>query len=524
MDIEKTKNQIDVMIKNIQIIRFTDSIEALKIALTALESSKEINYPQAEAILLFEIGNIYSNISEYSKGIDYIVAAIPMLELYNLDYYFCSSFIVMGNIFYDLANYETAFDYYNKTSHFAVKYQFADRLSIAYNNIGEIYKVLLNYDKALYYYQKSLDEDIKIDYIACKGLSYINLAEVNYLMGNCEKALEMIPIGLSLLEKFKYENMFCEAYKVLALVHWKLKNYVKASENFCLALDIADKKMAYNYEIDILIYYHQFMVEQNQIEKAMKALSDAYALTLTNNLHEKSLLICWHFTMIYEKSEDYETALKYYKLYISHDQDQSKERIKQISEGIDLRIKAEEIKLQSEIDSLTGIPNRRKFLQFLNTQWELSKKLKRSISLVILDIDFFKEFNDNYGHTAGDQCLIEIARLLIKLMDNKYLLSRYGGDEFIAVLPQTTSAEALVIAETMRNVVLDARICHRQSSISDFVTITLGVASLIPTEELSINDFIKIADDALYDAKRNGRNKTTCRSIVADHDIKKLPV
>lgn len=508
MNIASATKQIDDMIEHIEVLRFTDSKEALKVALHALELSKEINYPQAEAILLLKIGSAYSNISEYAKGIEYIIAAIPMLELYNLDYHFCLAFVTLGNIFYDLSYYETAFDYYNKSIYIAQKRQFIDRLSAAYNNIGEIYKVLLNYDKALDYYQKSLDEDQKIDFKSCKGISYINLAEINYYKACYDKALELVPIGLSLLKKYNYEIPLCEAYKVYALIYWKLNDYGKANLYFSQAIDMADKKMSYYYKIDILIFYHQFLVEQNHIELAMKALSDAYTLALANDLHEKSLLICRHFTAIYEKTGDNESALKYYKLYIFHDQEQSKERIYQISEGIDLRIKTEEIKLQSEIDSLTGIPNRRKLLQFLNTQWAHSKKHGYSLSLVMIDIDFFKEFNDNYGHTEGDKCLIEIAKLLTALLEKKYFLSRYGGDEFIAVLPQTTVIEALTFAETMRQAVLDAKIYHRHSPISDYVTITLGVASLIPTEGLFVNDFIKQVDDALYDAKRKGRNKT----------------
>ena len=173
-----------------------------------------------------------------------------------------------------------------------------------------------------------------------------------------------------------------------------------------------------------------------------------------------------------------------------------------------LRIKTEEIKLQSEIDSLTGIPNRRKFLQFLNTQWVYSNKHGYSLSLVMIDIDFFKEFNDNYGHPEGDKCLITIAKLLTALLEKKYFLSRYGGDEFFAVLPQTGRAEALAFAETMRQAVLDKKISHQHSSISDYVTITLGVVSIIPNDDLSVNDMIKYADDALYEAKRKGRNKS----------------
>ena len=503
---DKTKNQIDGMIRKIEEIRLTDNKEALKIALHALKLSKESKYPQGEATSLYYVGNIYSNISEYAKAIECIIGAIPMLELYNLDYYFCSAFITLGNIFYELAYYETAFDYYNKSIYIARKHQFDHRLCVAYNNVGEIYKVLLNYEKALEFYKKSLEVDRKLDFIACKGISYVNLAEVSYLKGNYTEAFDFITTGLSFLKKFNYENLFCEAYKLFALIHWKLEDYEKAKEYFSLSLAIADEKMAYNYKIEILIFYHQFLMEQNLDEPAIKALYDAYALASANDLHEKSLLICRYFTAIYEKIEDYESALRYYKLYIYHDMEQSRERIHQISEGIDLRIRTEEIKLQSEIDSLTGIPNRRKFLQFLNSQWELSKKHNYSLSLIIIDIDFFKEFNDSYGHPEGDKCLIAIARILTELLEKRYFLSRYGGDEFIAVLPQTELPEALAFAETMRQAVLDAGICHKHSSIADFVTITQGVAVLVPTDGLNVDDFIKMADDALYEAKRKGRN------------------
>lgn len=502
-----TRKQIDDMIDNIEKIIYSDNKKALKDALYAYELSKEVNYPQGEAILLLKIGFIYSNISQYSKGIEHISKAIPMLELYNLNYYFCSAFIMLGNVFFELAYYETAFDYYNKALYIAAKHQFSDRLSIAYNNIGEIYKMLLDYDKAMYYYEKGLDQD-KLK--ACKGIAHINLAEINYFKANYDKALEILPIALELLKKYNYEIHFCEVYKTYALIHWKLKNTEKARYYFSEALDAADKRLVYFNKINILIYYHEFLVEQNQIEFAIKALSDAYALALANDIHEKSLQICCNFTKIYEKIGDNTLALKYYKLYISHDQEQTKERMYQISEGINLRIKTEEIKLQSEIDSLTGIPNRRKFLQFLNTQWEHSKNHVHSLSLIMLDIDFFKEFNDNYGHPEGDICIKTIAKILTNLLDKKYLFSRYGGDEFIAVLPQTTLTEALALAEDMRQAILDAKIFHLYSSISDYVTITLGVASLVPTGDLSVNDFIKQVDDALYDAKRRGRNKVVC--------------
>lgn len=180
--------------------------------------------------------------------------------------------------------------------------------------------------------------------------------------------------------------------------------------------------------------------------------------------------------------------------------------MEQINDGVDLWIKAEENKLQSEMDPLTGLLNRRKFLQVLNEQWNDSKQLGLNMSLIIIDVDYFKQFNDNYGHLEGDKCLKTVAQLLSSI-PKKYFLCRYGGDEFFVMLPESDNEQAVAFAEAMRKAVLDSKICHEYSPISEFVTVTLGVTSIIPTDDLSVNELIKKADDALYAAKRKGRNK-----------------
>lgn len=510
MDNVIVKKQIDKMIEVIEETRFYDSKTALDMSFEALALSRQNDYPQAEAILLLKIGSIYRNISEYEKAIEYVMLSVPMLELYNLDYHLCTAFISFGNIFFNLSYYETAFDYYNKSIYIAARYQFYDRLSMAYNNIGEIYKMLQNYDKSLFYYKKSLDEDMKIGHKACRGFPYANIAEINYFMGNYDEALRLIQIGEAMIKQHNYALLSCEVYKIYAQIYWKQHDADMARVYFLKALEAADEKLAFDYKIGILISYHQFLAEQGQIDDAIEALTDAYALSDANRLHEKSILICQYFTEIYDKKADREAALKYYMLYIHHDKEQHKKRINQISEGIELRIKTEEFKLQSEIDSLTGISNRRKFFQFIKPEWEHSIKHGHALSLIMIDIDFFKEFNDNYGHPEGDKCLMKIADIMNGLVDKNFLLSRFGGDEFIAVLPQTSMATAEGLAELLRQAVLNEKISHQFSSISEYVTITLGVASTIPTAGMNLNDFIKQADDALYHAKKSGRNKV-CR-------------
>lgn len=513
MSIVVSEKQIDDMIANVEKLKYIDSQEALNVALKTLELSQKADYPEAEAILLLKIGNIFSNMSDYTKAIEYIIKAISLLTLYNMDYHICSAYSVLGNVFYELANYDTAFDYYNQSARIAKKHNFNDRLSVSYNNIGEIYKILQEYTKALEYYQLSLDVDPDTD-LRGRGVTYINYAEIHYLNADYHKALELASIGLELLEKYNNELLICEGYRVYALIYWKLRNTERADEYFLKAIEIADKKMAYNYKIDILIFYNQFLVQLKQIECAIEALSVAYVLSMENNLHEKSIIICRHFIAIFEKVEDAMSALKYYRLYLYHDKEQAKIRTKQISDGIDLRIKAEENKLHAETDPVTGLPNRRKFFEVLNKEWNSSKERGFPLTLIIIDIDFFKEYNDNYGHPEGDNCIKEVARILSSIRENNCFLTRYGGDEFIAILPQTDDSEALAISETMRLAVVDAKIRHEYSPILDYVTITLGVSTIVPTDKILINDLIKKADDALYTAKRKGRNNVTASHYI----------
>lgn len=164
----------------------------------------------------------------------------------------------------------------------------------------------------------------------------------------------------------------------------------------------------------------------------------------------------------------------------------------------------------SYLDGLTGISNRRKFDEYLDSTWNLAVRVSMPVSIVMMDIDFFKQYNDNYGHQGGDDCLIKIAQVLSKTIVRKTdFLARYGGEEFVCVLSNTDADNAFIIAEKLRLDVMSLKIPHAYSSVEKIVTISVGVATRFPTKNLSFTELVEDADKALYKSKESGRNKTS---------------
>jgi diguanylate cyclase (GGDEF)-like protein len=177
---------------------------------------------------------------------------------------------------------------------------------------------------------------------------------------------------------------------------------------------------------------------------------------------------------------------------------------------IELALKAtnQELYRQVNLDSLTQIANRRRFNEYLYQEWGRCSREKQPMSLILGDVDYFKLYNDTYGHQSGDDCLVHIAQTMSALVKRSSDLAvRYGGEEFAVILPNTNSQGAMQIAETIRNKIKDLKIPHVLSEVSPYVTMSLGVAAIIPHQKLSPEYLIASADAALYEAKEQGRDR-----------------
>jgi diguanylate cyclase (GGDEF)-like protein len=184
---------------------------------------------------------------------------------------------------------------------------------------------------------------------------------------------------------------------------------------------------------------------------------------------------------------------------------------------MELKVKSDMLEQLAAIDGLTNLFNRRRLDEILSVEWSRCQRSKAPLSLVMIDIDYFKLFNDTYGHAMGDHCLKEVAWTLKDALRRPGdIIARYGGEEFAVLLPATNDEGAAILANNMREEVAALKIPHSASEISNFITVSMGVATVPPDSgKTSSEDLLKAADRALYQSKKNGRNRVTAEKVTA---------
>lgn len=180
------------------------------------------------------------------------------------------------------------------------------------------------------------------------------------------------------------------------------------------------------------------------------------------------------------------------------------ERKKNEAKLIHLQKELEELSFK---DCLTGVANRRLFDSIMDREWAYAQRNHQPLSLIMLDIDYFKQYNDHYGHIQGDDCLKSVAQVLSAAVNRpRDFVARFGGEEFVLVLPETDSQSAKTVAQRCRKVIRELQIPHENSQVSSVVTVSLGVGTVIPGYSTEFRGFVEEVDRLLYKAKQCGRD------------------
>jgi len=179
-----------------------------------------------------------------------------------------------------------------------------------------------------------------------------------------------------------------------------------------------------------------------------------------------------------------------------------------------LAVAYKKLELLANVDGLTNIANRRCFDDTFSKEWSRAMRETESIALLMIDIDCFKQYNDSYGHLAGDECLKLVASSLQQYLQRPTdLVARYGGEEFVILLPGTHARGAIKVAERVRKGILALQLPHENSIAHDLVTVSLGAATVVPMLKHQPSELLQSADAALYEAKNGGRNQVMCAEI-----------
>lgn len=200
----------------------------------------------------------------------------------------------------------------------------------------------------------------------------------------------------------------------------------------------------------------------------------------------------------------YETLVEEYRNLLGQAR-----RLVKISDLMELKLKRVSQRLEeiSNLDFLTNLPNRRYFYGVINKEWLKAIDSQTQLSIIMIDVDFFKAYNDIYGHLQGDQCLQSIASAIQKSIKRKRdFAARFGGEEFIVLLPDTSLADTKSLANLIAHNISELNIFHSGSPIDNKVSVSMGIATLIPSKDTSPDLLIRKADDALYHAKFDGKN------------------
>lgn len=187
------------------------------------------------------------------------------------------------------------------------------------------------------------------------------------------------------------------------------------------------------------------------------------------------------------------------------------ERKKTEQKLIDLQKELEQLSFK---DGLTGVANRRMFDSVMELEWHNAKRHRQPLSLIMIDIDYFKQYNDHYGHLQGDDCLKRVSQALDEAATrSRDFIARFGGEEFVLVLPDSDAESAATVAERCRKAIFKLQIPHAKSEVSQLLTISLGVGSVVPGPDDELMDFIETVDKRLYLAKQSGRNAIVAHNI-----------
>ena len=434
------------------------------------------------------------------------------------------SYNLLGINFDNHGNIPAAIDYYLIAIKYCHEYGRKYEEGYANANIGQLYFLLHDYETAISY----LKEAHKCIRSNKKEKSYsrvivvieISLGYCYLRKGNMKSAFPYF----YRIEKADHTNLD-DVYNISiccfkVIFYNALAEFTKRDKLIGRMIELLDQAGSLMDVYDDVFIFCGFLYDAARYEELMHVLERIEVLTKSAGLTNMLLRVTRQKIKYYRTLHNEAAYLQAYTDYFLLSEQVADENIAITKESIDLRMDMERVKekqiliqhenkiLQdkSERDPLTGLPNRNKLNDYSEIAFENAYKNGAKFAVEILDIDYFKQYNDTYGHQAGDECLIKIANLLHCLIDHGIFCARYGGDEFIIIYENKTDEEILSIAGKLKEDVVTLNMINQHSSEIPVVTISQGICNTVPQKNSRIWDYLYSADMSLYHVKHTNKN------------------
>lgn len=357
MNKEAIRGKIEMLLKEVDKLRFIDSRQAMEISNDALILCKEIDYVCGEKLANFYIANCYYNIGENDKALSLLLDSLHYFVKEELQDLKWMAYNLLGILFLHIGDMDRSMDSHNnalaaaeeidKGKKYNSEFNSKKSLVRTFNNIAENYKELKQYNEALNFCKKAYDIDIKFEYSLSQGIVLLSLGEIYYLMGDYEKADSIAYKSLEYIRKYKYIIAEADAYKLMALTSWKKGNYDKADEYFNISMNLNEKESVPGYYIDSLISYFEYLKELNKSDEAIEVLTNACNLSIQFKLFEKTSKISIMLSKFYGDLGDYKNSFKYTNLHYEYEELYSESYHTNIFNSLNIKKKVQEIEKEN---------------------------------------------------------------------------------------------------------------------------------------------------------------------------------
>lgn len=523
-EVRTKKEQIEAYRENVLETRVENADEILKYCSNIIEYAEEINDEDALGFAYFYKGETYYTLNAVDEMFDMMVLALGHLNQSGQWKLVARAYNLMAITSVSQGNTVAALEYYMSGLHCCEEHDVKSVKGYIEVNLGYLYMDTGMYKEAKELFAKVLREYAetpeKNRNIYSLIIVYTNLASCHMLDNELDKAKEYI-------DKLKTECVQYFENMDYIYVEGLFARYYHAVGDFATRdkyIDEVKKRLSDNVIImDVFDDIYEFCLLMLEIDREdvlqviIDKLDEPIKKTRIVNLKRKFLVLKIN---LYRKTNDMESYAKATSDYFDLSERLEKDKHKMVANILRVRNSLDRIRERqgelerevkkllekSEIDHLTGIANRYRLTKHTQNVLEKCQREQIPMAYEVLDIDYFKQYNDTYGHQAGDECVRTIAGLLSDMENENIFAARYGGDEFVLIYVGMSAKEIMTIAEGLRQKVYDLNMTHSGSKEHSIVTISQGICYSIPTDEVKDRDFLHAADLLLYKVKRKSKN------------------